>query len=562
MHAHHSPPGLAGSGQSAAHFASYAQPPQQQGQGQQGQQQQQLSSPQPDLSSVGAHTSNAQLAALLASVQGPPPELQQQQPQQATSLAPSSAAAGFGGNAGFAPAVGGFGSGFGGAGNFGNSGGYNAGGYGGGNSNNIGGGGYGGGGNGGGFGPTSSNPCRMHQQGHCRYGASCRFTHIGPAGSGASQGGFGAGSSSSNSFGMGGGSNNSHVGASFGPGRSFGQGFREFVPQAQQQQQHVVDSKNDSNSSTETQQQQQQQAPAQVPSASNANVALLQALMLQQMNGNASGQSNPQLDELIASLAKTQLGGGAGAGAAPAASSAAAAAAPPSAQAQEPNLEFLQAQAALASLAAISARPPQQQQPQQQLQQGGGGSYGQSQQRPYGNQNAGGYGNQQSTGYGNKYGGGGGGGHSHHSHSQPLSSFHAGGNFGGSGFPLQQGPPAHLRIFSDHTARDPRREAELFGPAHTMPTGLNFDRYNDIPVEVTGNDVPGEMKSFSDFEFPDVIRQNIELARYKNPTPIQRFALPVAFLGRDLMACAQTGSGHIHETTETGANNTRATWRS
>lgn len=54
--------------------------------------------------------------------------------------------------------------------------------------------------------------------------------------------------------------------------------------------------------------------------------------------------------------------------------------------------------------------------------------------------------------------------------------------------------------------------------------------------------VPGEMKAFSDFDFPEVIRQNIELSKYVKPTPIQKFALPVAFLGRDLMACAQTGT--------------------
>jgi ATP-dependent RNA helicase DDX3X len=62
-------------------------------------------------------------------------------------------------------------------------------------------------------------------------------------------------------------------------------------------------------------------------------------------------------------------------------------------------------------------------------------------------------------------------------------------------------------------------------------------RYRKLHMKLT-------MKAFSDFDFPDVIRQNIELARYKKPTPVQKFALPVAlFLGRDLMACAQTGSG-------------------
>ena len=39
------------------------------------------------------------------------------------------------------------------------------------------------------------------------------------------------------------------------------------------------------------------------------------------------------------------------------------------------------------------------------------------------------------------------------------------------------------------------------------------------------------------------MQANIELAHYTAPTPVQKNSIPVILGGRDLMACAQTGSG-------------------
>lgn len=448
------PPGLGGMGgppglqtqQNPA--AAYGQQMQgQQGQGQQGQ-----FPPQPDLSSIGPHTSAAQLAQLLASVgnqQGPDlsgagdfnrgPQQQQQQ-------------GGFGGNS-----------------------------WNGGMSNGGGHGGMGGMGGGGGATGPVQHPCRMHQQGHCRYGATCRFMHVGPAGSGGGQqGGFG------NKFGGG----HNAFGSGFGGQGAFGghggngggYGGNSFQSRDQEQK---ADSFNSGAAFPPAQQQPQQQQQQQFGggAAGNPAAALLQTLLLQQQLTASQGlPANPELDNLVASLTKS-------AGAAPAAAASSAPAAASASSSSAPadsslNNEFRQAQQALASLAlggagAAGARPPQQQQ-------AGIGfpSYAQRNAPSAAGFNAASAG----PNYGNKH-------NQHHGgqSSYGAPSFHAGGNFNAGASPAFGGVAQQIRFFSDANNRDQRRELELFGPAHTTTTGINFDKYNDIPVEVTGNDVPGEV---------------------------------------------------------------------
>lgn len=88
--------------------------------------------------------------------------------------------------------------------------------------------------------------------------------------------------------------------------------------------------------------------------------------------------------------------------------------------------------------------------------------------------------------------------------------------------------------------RDERIELELFGGGNT---GINFDKYEDIPVEATGKNVPPNITSFDDVQLTEIIQHNVQLARYDKPTPVQKHAIPIIISGRDLMACAQTGSG-------------------
>lgn len=88
--------------------------------------------------------------------------------------------------------------------------------------------------------------------------------------------------------------------------------------------------------------------------------------------------------------------------------------------------------------------------------------------------------------------------------------------------------------------KNDRIERELFNKHNT---GINFDKYEDIPVEATGQDVPKNIESFTDCELGEILCNNVELANYTKPTPVQKYAIPIVKKKRDLMACAQTGSG-------------------
>ncbi|GAV86147.1 DEAD domain-containing protein/Helicase_C domain-containing protein [Cephalotus follicularis] len=74
-------------------------------------------------------------------------------------------------------------------------------------------------------------------------------------------------------------------------------------------------------------------------------------------------------------------------------------------------------------------------------------------------------------------------------------------------------------------------------------TGINFDAYEDIPVETSGDNVPPPVNTFAEIDLGEALNLNIRRCKYVKPTPVQRNAIPISLAGRDLMACAQTGSG-------------------
>ncbi len=94
---------------------------------------------------------------------------------------------------------------------------------------------------------------------------------------------------------------------------------------------------------------------------------------------------------------------------------------------------------------------------------------------------------------------------------------------------------------ADVQARNPRVEEKLFGTHHS--SGINFDKYQDIPVDVSGKNLPEPIENFESSLLDDLVKSNIRLAGYNHLTPIQKHSISIVTVERDLMACAQTGSG-------------------
>jgi ATP-dependent RNA helicase DDX3X len=119
--------------------------------------------------------------------------------------------------------------------------------------------------------------------------------------------------------------------------------------------------------------------------------------------------------------------------------------------------------------------------------------------------------------------------------SRPSGGF-GGGDFGGGGF----GGGSRGGAFG----RGESEEA-VFGSATTA--GINFDKYDDIPISVSAATpdgvVPPPIDKFEDAKMPQFLRDNIERCRFTRPTPVQKHSIGIVQGNSDLMACAQTGSG-------------------
>ena len=62
----------------------------------------------------------------------------------------------------------------------------------------------------------------------------------------------------------------------------------------------------------------------------------------------------------------------------------------------------------------------------------------------------------------------------------------------------------------------PEDDSSIFA---TINAGINFDRYDEIPVEVTGSDPPKHITSSHQCGFFDTTKRNIDRCKYTIPIP-------------------------------------------
>eukprot|EP01117_Protostelium_nocturnum_P005506 TRINITY_DN198_c0_g2_i6.p1 TRINITY_DN198_c0_g2~~TRINITY_DN198_c0_g2_i6.p1 ORF type:complete len:657 (+),score=205.77 TRINITY_DN198_c0_g2_i6:74-2044(+) len=84
--------------------------------------------------------------------------------------------------------------------------------------------------------------------------------------------------------------------------------------------------------------------------------------------------------------------------------------------------------------------------------------------------------------------------------------------------------------------------SSLYG-GQANQAGIDFDKYDDIPVETSGRDVPKPISKWEDSLLHETLLRNVTNAGYTKPTPVQKYSISVVCNNRDLMSCAQTGSG-------------------
>lgn len=97
------------------------------------------------------------------------------------------------------------------------------------------------------------------------------------------------------------------------------------------------------------------------------------------------------------------------------------------------------------------------------------------------------------------------------------------------------GPRVNERGFHGDMKPDKRLEARLFDNSEKQTTGINFDNYDKIPIEVSGDNIPDPVETYEIDTVGEELFRNTQLCGYTRPTPVQKYSVPIGAAGRDLM---------------------------
>ncbi|KAL1830139.1 hypothetical protein ACET3Z_008551 [Daucus carota] len=101
-------------------------------------------------------------------------------------------------------------------------------------------------------------------------------------------------------------------------------------------------------------------------------------------------------------------------------------------------------------------------------------------------------------------------------------------------------PPARLPTSDEcYYVRDTGTKADCQSLEENQTESLRLK----LDISVKGNCVPAPILSFASCNIPRKLLENIEVAGYEMPTPVQMQAIPIALKGQSLLVSAETGSG-------------------
>lgn len=108
-----------------------------------------------------------------------------------------------------------------------------------------------------------------------------------------------------------------------------------------------------------------------------------------------------------------------------------------------------------------------------------------------------------------------------------------------------------LILFSRSTGADGEVKKENYIPRvynkededlfETVTEGINFQKFDNIPVQVSGENIPEPIQRFSEIAKDPSVVEAVKKSGYQTLTPIQKYGIAIVMNKRDLMASAQTG---------------------